>query len=103
MNKSELIHQIAENASLSKNQASAALNATLEALTDALKEGDKITLVGFGTFSVGYRASRKGINPATQKSIEISDKAVVKFKPGSELAKTVDNDALRAELKKKKK
>lgn len=102
MNKNELINKIAEGASINKTQATQALQTVLESITDTLKEGDKLTLVGFGTFSVSYREARKGINPSTKQPIDISDKAVVKFKPGKELAEVVDNDALRATLKKEK-
>lgn len=103
MNKGDLIDKIAEKASLKKSEATAALNATLEAITDALKAGEKITLVGFGSFDVAYRAARKGINPSTQKEIKIGDKVTVKFKAGKELAASVDNKTLKGNLKKDKK
>ncbi|AFC24017.1 HU family DNA-binding protein [Saprospira grandis] len=99
MNKGDLIDKIAEAAGLKKADAAAALNATLETIADTLKAGQKITLVGFGTFDVNYRAARKGINPSTQKEIQISDKVTVKFKAGKELAGTVDNKDLRTSLK----
>ncbi len=103
MNKGDLIDKIAEKASLKKAEATAALNATLEAITEALKDGEKITLVGFGSFDVTYRAARKGINPSTQKEIKIGDKVTVKFKAGKELAASVDNKTLKGNLKKAKK
>jgi len=103
MNKGDLIDKIAEKASLKKAEAAAALNATLEAITEALKGGEKITLVGFGSFDVAYRAARKGINPSTQKEIKIGDKVTVKFKAGKELSTAVDNKTLKSELKKAKK
>ena len=65
MNKSELVKAIAENAQLSQADAKKALDATLEAIAGAMKEGDKVALVGFGTFSVSERAAREGRNPAT--------------------------------------
>lgn len=100
MNKGELIDKIAEKGGLKKADATAALNATLEAVSDALKGGEKITLVGFGSFDVAYRSARKGINPSTQKEIKIGDKVTVKFKAGKDLATTVDNKTLKADLKK---
>ncbi len=102
MNKGDLIDKIAEKAGLKKADATAALNATLEAVGEALKAGEKITLVGFGSFDVAYRAARKGINPSTKEEIKISDKVTVKFKSGKELAASVDNKTLKANLKKKK-
>lgn len=86
MNKSDLINKIADDAKLTKVQAQAALNSFLEASADTLKKGDKVILVGFGTFSVASRAARTGRNPQTGKEIKIAAKKVVKFKPGSELS-----------------
>lgn len=86
MNKSELIDKIAAGAGLSKTDAKKALDATVEAIKDALVAGDKIQLVGFGTFSVNERPARQGINPATKEKITIDAKKVVKFKAGAELA-----------------
>ena len=85
MNKTELIEKIAEGAGLTKVDAKKALDATVAAIKDALAAGDKVALVGFGTFSVTKRDARKGINPATKKAITIPAKKVVKFKAGSEL------------------
>ncbi|MCH2082873.1 MAG: HU family DNA-binding protein [Saprospiraceae bacterium] len=90
MNKGDLINKVAENASLSKSQATDALNAVLGAVGEALKGGDKVTLVGFGTFSVSHRAERTGRNPQTSESIIIPAKNVVKFKPGKELTDSVN-------------
>jgi len=81
----ELIGAIAEKAECTKVQAKKVLEAFLEASTEALKKGDKIALVGFGTFSVVKRAPRTGRNPQTKKEILIPAKNVVKFKAGSEL------------------
>lgn len=89
MNKGDLVTQIATDAGLSKAQAGAALNSVLDAVTGSLKKGDKVTLVGFGTFSVSERAARTGRNPRTGKEIKISAKKVVRFKPGKELAGNV--------------
>ena len=76
----------AASAGITKDQAKAALNATTNALKDALIAGDKIQLVGFGTFSVNERPAREGINPATKEKIQIAAKKVAKFKAGAELA-----------------
>ncbi len=86
MNKSELIEAIAASADLPKAAAGRALDATVEAITNALKEEEQVVLVGFGTFSVSERAARKGRNPQTGKEIDIAAKNVVKFKAGSELS-----------------
>ena len=86
MTKTELIDKIAASAGITKDQAKAALNATTNALKDALIAGDKIQLVGFGTFSVNERPAREGINPATKEKIQIAAKKVAKFKAGAELA-----------------
>ncbi len=74
MNKSELIDQIAANSGLSKADAKKALNATTEVIKNALVEGEKIQLVGFGTFSVNERPEREGINPSTKEKIKIAAK-----------------------------
>jgi len=86
MNKTELIEKIAAGAGLSKADAKKALDATVAALKDALVAGEKIQLVGFGTFSVNERPAREGINPATKEKIQIAAKKVAKFKAGAELA-----------------
>ena len=89
MNKAELIEAIANGAKLTKADAGRALDATIEAVSKGLKKGDRISLVGFGSFSVAKRAARLGRNPQTGKEIKIAAKKVVKFKAGSELAKKV--------------
>lgn len=90
MNKGDLIDKIAKDASLTKSQATTALAATLKGITSALKkEGDRVTLVGFGTFAVTKRSARKGRNPKTGKEIKIAAKKVVRFKAGKELADKV--------------
>ncbi len=85
MNKTELIEKIAAGSGLSKADAKKALDATVAAVKDALVAGDKISLVGFGTFSVSERPAREGINPATKEKIQIAAKKVAKFKAGAEL------------------
>lgn len=89
MNKSDLISKMASDAGITKAQAQSALNSFIDSTTGALKKGDKLILVGFGTFSVSKRAARTGRNPRTGKEIKIAAKNVVKFKAGSELAKKV--------------
>ena len=86
MNKTDLIEKIAAGAGLSKVDAKKALDATIAAIKDGLVAGEKIQLVGFGTFSVSERPAREGINPATKEKIDIAAKKVAKFKPGAELA-----------------
>jgi DNA-binding protein HU-beta len=85
MNKAELIEAIASNAKLSKADAKKALDGFIETTTKALKKGDRVALVGFGSFSVTKRAARKGRNPQTGKEIQIKAKNVVRFKAGAEL------------------
>ena len=86
MNKTELIDKIAAGAGISKADSKKALDATVNALKEALIAGDKIQLVGFGTFSVNERPAREGTNPATKEKIQIAAKKVAKFKAGAELA-----------------
>ena len=90
MNKAELIEAIATDAGLSKADSKKALDAFITATTKSLKKGDRVALVGFGTFSVAKRAARNGRNPQTGKPIKIAAKKVAKFKAGAELAKTVN-------------
>ena len=104
MNKKELVNAIAAEAKLTKVQAAAALDAALKAVGEALAKGDKVALIGFGTFAVAEKAARTGVNPATKvkeraartgrkpstgETIEIPAKKVVKFKAGAELAAKV--------------
>ncbi len=89
MNKAQLIDAIAAEAKLTKADAKRALDAFVKTTSKALKKGDRVALVGFGSFSVSARNSRTGRNPQTGKPITIKAKKVVKFKAGSELAKTV--------------
>ncbi len=85
MNKGDLVNSVAEKASISKADAEKAVNAVTDSIADALKEGDKVSLVGFGTFSVSDRAARTGRNPQTGQPIQIPSKKVAKFKAGSSL------------------
>jgi DNA-binding protein HU-beta len=89
MNKTDLIEKIAIGAGLTKADAKKALEAGVDAIKDALKEGDKVQLVGFGTFSVSKKPAREGINPSTKEKIKIAAKNVAKFKAGAELADAV--------------
>jgi DNA-binding protein HU-beta len=89
MNKAQLIDAMAAGAGLTKADAKKALDAFISATTDALKGGDRVALIGFGSFSVTERSARTGRNPQTGKEIQIAAKKVVKFKAGAELADTV--------------
>ena len=86
MNKSELVDAMASEAKITKADASRALEAFMNATTKSLKKGDRVALVGFGTFSVAKRAARNGRNPQTGKPIKIAAKKVAKFKAGKELS-----------------
>ena len=85
MNKSELIEAIAQEAGISKAAAAKALDATTNAVTNALKNGDTVTLVGFGTFYVGERAERQGRNPKTGAPLTIAASKTPKFRAGKAL------------------
>jgi DNA-binding protein HU-beta len=85
VNKTELIDFISSNADISKAAASRALDSTIDAVKAALKKGDSVSLVGFGTFAVGKRAARVGRNPRTGASIKIKAAKVPKFRPGKGL------------------
>ncbi len=86
MNKAQLVDAIAEKAGLTKAEAKKSLDATIEAVSETLKTGERVALVGFGSFSVSKREARTGRNPQTGKEIKIAAKKVVKFKPGAELS-----------------
>ena len=86
MNKAELTEAIASAANLSKADAKRALDAFVDTTSKALKKGDRVALVGFGSFSVSKRSARKGRNPQTGKEINIPAKKVVKFKAGAVLS-----------------
>lgn len=89
MNKGDLITKMATDAKISKNQATMALNSFMNATSTALRKGEKVTLVGFGTFGISKRSARKGRNPQTGKVIQIAAKKVVRFRAGTELSKKV--------------
>ena len=89
MKETELVNAIAEKERLTKVQAKAALDATMEAIAEELAKGEKVALVGFGTYSVVEKGERTGINPATKAKIVIPAKKVIKFKAGAELAAKV--------------
>jgi DNA-binding protein HU-beta len=90
MNKTELVSSIAEKAGLSKADSKKALDACVEAIVEALKGGDKVSLVGFGTFAISERPARQGINPLTKAPITIAAKKVAKFKAGADLENAVN-------------
>lgn len=90
MNKSDLIDAMAADAGITKAAAKAALESLTENVTGALKKGDKVALVGWGTWSVSKRAAREGRNPQTGKTIKIAAKKVVKFKAGAGLSDAVN-------------
>ncbi len=89
MNKAELISAIAAESGLSKADSKKALDAFVASVTKALQSGDKVSLVGFGTFSVAERGERTGINPSTKAAITIPAKKVAKFKAGAELSEAI--------------
>jgi DNA-binding protein HU-beta len=86
MNKAQLVEAMASEAKMTKADAKRALDAFVNTTSKALKKGDRVALVGFGSFSISKRAARKGRNPQTGKEIKIAAKKVVKFKAGTELA-----------------
>jgi DNA-binding protein HU-beta len=89
MNKTELINAVAESSELSKKDATKAVDAVFDSILNALKDGDKVQLIGFGNFEVRERAARKGRNPQTGDEIEISASKVPAFKPGKALKDAV--------------
>lgn len=90
MNKAELISAVAAESGLSKADAKKAVEALVSSVTGALKAGDKVSLIGFGTFAVTERSERTGINPSTKATITIPAKKVIKFKAGAELADAIN-------------
>ena len=90
MNKADLVNSIAESTGLTKTKSTEVVDSLVEAITGALKKGNKVTLVGFGTFSTSKRKARKGRNPKTGAVINIAAKTVARFKAGSELSKSVN-------------
>ena len=90
MNKTELIDKIAAGAGLTKVDSKKALDAAIDAIKEALVAGDKVQLIGFGTFATSEKPAREGINPSTKQKIKIAAKKVAKFKAGAELAEAVN-------------
>lgn len=90
MNKTELVAAVAAKAEISKKDAEAAVSATVEAITEALADGEKVALVGFGTFDVKERAARTGLNPRTKEKIEIPASKAPAFKAGKALKDAVN-------------
>lgn len=90
MNKADLIERVAKDCDMTRVVAEQVLNSVLGTITTAVSAGDKVTLVGFGTFSVSERAAREGRNPQTGKTIQISARKVVKFKAGAKLAESIN-------------
>jgi DNA-binding protein HU-beta len=91
MNKAELIAGIAENANLTKAQAALALDGFVSVVTNTLSNNEKVTILGFGTFNTGVREARLGRNPLSGAEIKIPRKTIAKFKPGKDLAGSVNN------------
>jgi DNA-binding protein HU-beta len=89
LNKGELVARIAKDSEIPKTKAEAVLNSVINGVTSALKKGQKVTLVGFGTFSVSKRRARNGRNPQTGAAIKIAARKVPKFTAGSDLKKAV--------------
>ena len=90
MNKADLVDKIAGACEISKAQATTAIDTAVESVTAALRKGDRVALIGFGTFSVSQRKARNGRNPQTGATIKIAARRVAKFTPGAELKKAVN-------------
>ena len=90
MNKGELVDAVAKDAKISKAEAQAAVDSVVDNVTATLKQGNKVTLVGFGTFSTSDRSAREGRNPQTGKPIKIPAKKVAKFSPGKALKDAIN-------------
>ena len=90
MNKADLVNSISEKTGLTKSKTNEVVDAFVSSITESLKNGEKVTLVGFGTFATTKKEARKGRNPKTGESIDIPSKTVAKFKAGSELSKSVN-------------
>jgi len=90
MNKGDLIDKIAGGCGITKTQAAAAIDTTVESITGALKKGDRVALIGFGTFAVASRKARNGRNPQTGATIKIAARKVARFTPGADLKKAIN-------------
>jgi DNA-binding protein HU-beta len=95
MNKADLIQAVASTAEISKADATRAIDAVLDSISEALKKEDQVTLIGFGTFSVRERAARVGRNPRTKEAIDIKAAKVPGFKPGKALKDAVNESSLK--------
>ena len=85
MNRTELINKVVEKAGMKKGQVGTVINSMIESIKETLQKGEKVTIVGFGTFAVANRAAREGRNPQTGETIRIPEKKVVRFRPGKDL------------------
>ena len=90
MSKADLVNSLAQKTGLTKTKSNEVIDAIVSSISEALKSGDKVTLVGFGTFTTTQRDARKGRNPKTGETLEIPAKRVAKFRAGTELTKTVN-------------
>jgi DNA-binding protein HU-beta len=90
MNKADLVDKIAGACEMSKAQATTAIDTAVSSITGALRKGDRVALIGFGTFSISQRKARNGRNPQTGATIKIAARKVAKFSPGAELKKAVN-------------
>jgi len=90
MNKADLINRVAEDTNMSKTMAAEAINSVIGCIGETLKDGSKVSLTGFGTFTMTNRKARLGRNPQTGAEIQIPSKNVVKFKPGKDLNETIN-------------
>jgi DNA-binding protein HU-beta len=90
MNKADLVNSLSENTGLTKTKSNEVIDVIVSTISEALRSGDKVTLVGFGTFTTTQRDARKGRNPKTGETLEIPSKRVAKFKAGTELTKSVN-------------
>ena len=90
MNKRELVEAVSDKTGITKKKTGNVVDAVTETITDTLSQGEKITLVGFGTFQVRQREERKGVNPQTKEALTIPAKKVPKFKAGKELRKAIE-------------
>jgi len=89
MNKTELIDKVAEKVGMKKREVGTVINSMIESIKETLQKGEKVGIVGFGTFAVANRAAREGRNPQTGETIRIPEKKVVRFRPGKELMEIV--------------
>ena len=85
MNKTELINKVAEKAGMKKGRVGTVINSMIESIKEALERGEKVAIVGFGTFALANRAAREGRNPRTGETLRIPEKKVVRFRPGKDL------------------